>query len=122
MRVLSDLASVNALGKQVPFNCPECGGSLWQIDKGSDLRFRCYTGHAFSAKSFMAEQNKKIDETMWSALRMFEEQKNMLTEMARGKTGSKSALERAKTAQVHIDRIRLILNTNNKVNLDKLPT
>jgi two-component system chemotaxis response regulator CheB len=29
-RVLSDLPSVNALGDQVPFNCPGCGGVLWQ--------------------------------------------------------------------------------------------
>ncbi len=30
-RVLSDLPSVNALGDQVPFNCPGCGGVLWEI-------------------------------------------------------------------------------------------
>lgn len=33
-RVLSDLPSVEALGDQVPFNCPGCGGVLWQIGKG----------------------------------------------------------------------------------------
>ncbi|MCO5951149.1 hypothetical protein [Mucilaginibacter flavidus] len=38
-RVLSDLASVNALGEQAPFNCPACGGGLWKIDKGSKLRY-----------------------------------------------------------------------------------
>lgn len=122
MRVLSDLSSVNALGEQVPFNCPGCGGVLWQVDKDSSLRFRCHTGHAYTAKSLLAQQTKKIEETMWTALRMFEERKNLLTEMAREKTGSKSALERAEMSQVHIDRIRLMLKSSDKVNLDDMPT
>ncbi len=32
-----------------------------------------------------SEQTNKIEETIWTALRIFEEHKNLLTEMARGK-------------------------------------
>jgi len=46
-RVLSDLPAVNALGVLVPFNCPGCGGVLWKVDKGSSMRYRCHTGHAY---------------------------------------------------------------------------
>lgn len=122
-RVLSDLSSVNALGKQVPFNCPGCGGVLWKIDKDGSLRFRCHTGHAYTSASLLAEQTGKIEETMWTALRMFEERKNLLTEMGHGlkNAGSKSALERAKMSQVHIDRIRTILKTNDKEGVDDMP-
>lgn len=122
-RVLSDLPSVDALGEQVPFNCPGCGGVLWKMAKDSTLRFRCHTGHAYTAASLLAEQTSKIEETMWTALRMFEERKNLLTEMVRGKkgVGSKSALERAEMSQVHIDRIRLILKTDGKGNMDDMP-
>lgn len=123
-RVLSDLSSVNKLGNQVPFNCPGCGGVLWQLEKGSSLRFRCHTGHAYTASALLAEQTKKIEETMWTALRMFEERKNLLTEMADGKkgVGSQSALERAKASQVHIDRIRAILKTDDIKSWDDIPT
>jgi two-component system, chemotaxis family, protein-glutamate methylesterase/glutaminase len=31
-RVLSDVAQVNGLGEQVPYNCPNCGGILWELD------------------------------------------------------------------------------------------
>jgi len=122
-RILSDLGSVNALGEQVPFNCPGCGGVLWEIDNDSDLRFRCHTGHAYTSATLLAEQTKKIEETMWTALRMFEERKNLLTLMAKGKggVGSKSALERAKLSQVHIDRIRLMLKSDDKGNVDDMP-
>ncbi len=122
-RVLSDLTSVNKLGDQVPFNCPGCGGVLWQVGKDNNLRFRCHTGHAYTAAYLLAEQSNKIEETMWTALRMFEERKNLLTEMARGEkgVGSKSALERANMSQVHIDRIRAILKTTENESGDDMP-
>jgi two-component system, chemotaxis family, protein-glutamate methylesterase/glutaminase len=123
-RVLSDLSSVNKLGDQAPFNCPGCGGVLWKVGKDSDLRFRCHTGHAYTAATLLAEQTNKMEETMWTALRMFEENKNLLTEMARGKkgVGSHTALERAKTSQVHIDRIRAILKTDENESGNDMPT
>lgn len=123
-RVLSDLDAVNTLGEQVPFNCPGCGGVLWKVGKDKDLRYRCHTGHAYTAAYLLAEQTNKIEETMWTALRMFEEHKNLLTEMARGKkgVGSQSAQERAKVTQVHIDRIRAILKTTENKNGEDMPT
>lgn len=113
-RVLSDLPSVNSLGEQVPFNCPGCGGVLWQIDKGPSNRYRCHTGHAYTAASLLAAQTGKIEETMWTALRMFEERRNLLTTMAKEQKGAiaRSAAERAQLSQVHIDRIRTILKAN----------
>lgn len=123
-RTLSDLPSVNKLGNQVPFNCPGCGGVLWQVGKDSNLRFRCHTGHAYTAAYLLAEQTNKIEETMWTALRMFEERKNLLTEIARGGkgVGSQSALERAKMSQVHIDRIRTILKSDDSESVDDMPS
>ncbi len=123
-RVLSDLPSVNKIGEQVPFNCPGCGGVLWQVDKDTDLRFRCHTGHAYTAAYLLAEQTNKIEETMWTALRMFEERKNLLTEMARRERGggSKTNLERAENSQIHIDRIREILKTNDTKNKEDIPS
>jgi two-component system, chemotaxis family, protein-glutamate methylesterase/glutaminase len=123
-RVLSDLSSVNKLGDQVPFNCPGCGGVLWKVEKDSNLRFRCHTGHAYTAAFLLAEQTNKIEETMWTALRMFEEHKNLLTEMAREKNGvgSQTALERANMSQVHIDRIRAILKTTDNKSGNDMPS
>jgi two-component system chemotaxis response regulator CheB len=122
-RVLSDLASVNALGNQVPFNCPGCGGVLWQVDKGPSIRYRCHTGHAYTAASLLAEQTAKIEETMWTALRMFEERKNLLTTLSKGQTGAalRSSLERAKLSQVHIDRIKAILSADDKGTTNDIP-
>ncbi len=123
-RVLSDLSSVNKVGHQVPFNCPGCGGVLWKVEKDSNSRYRCHTGHAYTSAALLAEQTNKIEETMWTALRMFEERKNLLTTMAQEKkgVGSKSAEERARVSQIHIDRIRAILKTANIDSEDDMPT
>jgi two-component system, chemotaxis family, protein-glutamate methylesterase/glutaminase len=115
-RVLSDVAAVNSLGEQVPFNCPGCGGVLWKMNKGPSLRYRCHTGHSYTAAILLAEQTKKIEETMWTALRMFEERRNLLTTIAKEGKGasSRTAAERAKLSQVHIDRIRAVLLADDK--------
>jgi two-component system chemotaxis response regulator CheB len=115
-RVLSDLGSVEALGSQVPFNCPGCGGVLWQVRKDKSLRYRCHTGHSYTAPVLLAEQTAKIEETLWVALRMFEERRNLLLTMAasRGSTTGRSASERAAESEVHINRIRAMLISGDK--------
>jgi len=115
-RVLSDLPSVQALGDQVPFNCPDCGGVLWQIKEGDLLRYRCHTGHAFTSAVLLGVQSAKIEETLWTALRMFEERQNLIATMNARPDGksSRALSERTKNAQVHIDRIRAMLKANDR--------
>lgn len=122
-RVLSDLPAVNALGEQVPFNCPGCGGVLWKVDRDKGTRYRCHTGHAYTAASLLAEQTKKIEETMWTALRMFEEQKNLLTVTSRSQNGlsGKASQERMKMLEIHINRIKAILYADDKGTTSDVP-
>jgi two-component system, chemotaxis family, protein-glutamate methylesterase/glutaminase len=111
-RVLSDVAQVNGLGRQVPYNCPNCGGVLWEIDDPDAQRYRCHTGHSFTAPALLTSQSEKIEETLWISLRMFEERKNLLNNMAKRDTrakGKSSYRQRAEETNVHIERIRAML-------------
>ena len=108
-RVLSDVSAVNALGDQVPYNCPNCGGVLWEMDTSDTLRFRCHTGHSFTAPTLLAEQSGKIEETLWITLRMLEERRNLLRSMRSHGQATKSAIERENDTEIHIERIRAIL-------------
>ncbi|MFN0101688.1 MAG: chemotaxis protein CheB [Bryobacteraceae bacterium] len=113
-RVVSDVAKVNGLGDQVPYNCPNCGGVLWEMDNPDLLRYRCHTGHSFTASALVTGQSEKIEETLWVSLRMFEEHKNLLNNMAQKESvpNSKSSyLQRAKDTQIHIERIRAMIIT-----------
>ncbi|MBW4459582.1 MAG: chemotaxis protein CheB [Nodosilinea sp. WJT8-NPBG4] len=120
-RVLSDLPSVEALGGQVPFNCPDCGGVLWQMSEGELLRYRCHTGHAFTSAVLLAQQTAKIEETLWVALRMFEERQNLIATMGQSQgNSSSSVLQRVQDSQLHIDRIRAMLRATHEDNRDDL--
>jgi two-component system, chemotaxis family, protein-glutamate methylesterase/glutaminase len=110
-RVMSDIAEVNGLGTQVPYNCPNCGGVLWKID-ADGKRYRCHTGHSFTSSSLLASQSEKIEEMLWISLRMFEERKNLLNSMVKTAAHSlrkNSMRQRAKETQGYIDRIRGML-------------
>ncbi len=113
-RVLSDLPSVEAIGEQVPFNCPDCGGVLWQIERDF-LRYRCHTGHAFTSAVLLAQQTAKIEETLWVALRMFEERQNLIATMGQSHGNSSSSVsQRVQDSQIHIDRIRAMLKATHE--------
>jgi two-component system chemotaxis response regulator CheB len=116
-RVLSDVGAVEGLGEQVPYNCPDCGGVLWQMESAKMLRYRCHVGHSFTAQSLLSIQTEKIEETLWVALRMFEERKNLLANLlakSPKSTIASSTIARSTEAQLHIDRIRAILVSKTK--------
>src|SRR3546814_12962008 len=76
---------------------------LWKIGNHKSLRYRCHTGHAYTAPVLLAEQTAKIQETLWVALRMFEERRNLLVTMVTSHNGKSNhpAAERAKRSEVH---------------------
>ena len=61
------------LGELTPFTCPECHGVLSEIRDGSIKRYRCHTGHAFSADSLLASITERIEENVFSAIRGIDE-------------------------------------------------
>jgi two-component system chemotaxis response regulator CheB len=61
------------VGQLTPFTCPECHGTLLQLKAGRFLHFRCHVGHAFSARSLLADLSKALDDAFWNTLRALEE-------------------------------------------------
>ena len=117
-RVMGTTAEVEKLGKKVDFTCPDCGGNLWEMKHGSVLRYRCHLGHAFSADSLLKDMNEAMEETLWIALRMMEERKNLLSTMLEREekvapnSWIASQRERVEEIKVHINRIREVLMGN----------
>src|SRR5690606_36324302 len=48
-------------GELTPFTCPECHGTLVKLIEGNMLRYRCHTGHAYTASSLLAEVSESIE-------------------------------------------------------------
>ena len=111
-RVLSDVGQVEGLGAQVPYNCPNCGGVLWEMKVSKTKRYRCHTGHSFTEQTLLASQSEKIEEMLWIALRMFEERRNLLTSvglMTTDRPRKSANRQQLLETQGHIERIRSML-------------
>jgi two-component system chemotaxis response regulator CheB len=61
------------LGELSPYACPECHGVLSVIKDGDIIRYRCHTGHAYSADSLLTSITEGIEDTLWGAIRGVEE-------------------------------------------------
>lgn len=68
-------------GQLSPFACPECHGVLTSLKEVNRVRFRCHTGHAFSADSLLASITANIEDTLWSAIRGIDESVMLLNQI-----------------------------------------
>lgn len=60
-------------GELTPYTCPECHGVLSALKDGQISRYRCHTGHAFSADSLLATITEGIEDSLYNAVRGIEE-------------------------------------------------
>jgi two-component system, chemotaxis family, protein-glutamate methylesterase/glutaminase len=60
-------------GELSPFTCPECHGVLFTLHDGKITRYRCHTGHAYSAESLLSAITGSIEDSLWSVIRTIEE-------------------------------------------------
>lgn len=66
------LAIMN-MGELTPFTCPACHGTLVRLTEGNILRFRCHTGHAYTASALLDELSQFVEDILWQAVRVTEE-------------------------------------------------
>ncbi|OGB20359.1 MAG: hypothetical protein A3I66_18770 [Burkholderiales bacterium RIFCSPLOWO2_02_FULL_57_36] len=100
-------ASMKELGKIAkpsPFTCPECQGSLWQIEGAKPQRFRCHTGHSFTARYLVSAQEQAVEEAIWAAVRALHEKESLLQLFARNARENKR-LEAAAEHAAEADRV-----------------
>ena len=70
------------MGELTPFTCPECHGALVRLVEGKLIRFRCHTGHAYTASSLLASITESVEEMLWQAMRGMEETTMLLKNIA----------------------------------------
>lgn len=72
----------NPVGNPSPYTCPECHGTLFEVESEHLPRYRCRIGHAYSQKSLEAEQAATVETTLWTAIRALEERAALLYDLA----------------------------------------
>lgn len=73
---------VKLLGTPTAFSCPDCNGTLWELQEGDVLRFRCRVGHAYSALSMANAESEAVERALWEAVRVLEESASMSRRIA----------------------------------------
>lgn len=128
MEYESDMAELNSqaqengafpFGKPSTFSCPDCGGTLWEIEEGKMLRFRCHVGHAFGVETLQAMQSEEIEDALWIAVRALQD-KATLSELTASRMRDRnlqSVAERleqeAQEAKQRSAMIQQVLNLSN---------
>ncbi|NMF64767.1 chemotaxis protein CheB [Brasilonema octagenarum] len=70
------------LGISAGLICPDCGGSLFQLQERNFLQFRCRVGHAFSQASLQAAQAEVQEKALWAAIYSLEERAELMFKTA----------------------------------------
>ena len=64
------------------FTCPECQGTLWELHGQQPQRFRCHTGHSFTARMLGELQHDKAEDAIWAAVRALQEKEKLYLNLA----------------------------------------
>lgn len=119
-------AGVMKLGDLSPFTCPECHGVLLAIADGDLRRYRCHTGHAFSAASLLAAVAATCEDQLWSAQRSLEEYALLLNHFGdHGAEANAPALaavyyQHANSVQAQVAFVRQALNQHDLLTAEQL--
>jgi two-component system chemotaxis response regulator CheB len=119
-------SGVMKLGELSPFTCPECHGVLSTIRDGKRLRFRCHTGHAFSADSLLSTVTENIEDSLYSAIRGVEESIMLLNHLgdhfAEVNQTKLAAMyfKKANEAQTRAQMVRQVVLSHEQLSKDSL--
>lgn len=106
----------NQLGEPSEFTCPECHGTLWEINDGNVLRYRCHVGHAHTAEVVLDAKDDEGENTLWAVLRSHQERAALARRMARRAQG-KLAAELQKRAEDYDEDAALVRHIITRLSL-----
>jgi len=69
----ASMDDMDHIGRRSVLTCPDCHGTMWEIDEGDLVRYRCHVGHAYSAEVMNLAIDESLRRALASSLRALEE-------------------------------------------------
>jgi len=97
------------------FTCPECQASLWELIEPQPRRFRCHTGHSFTAPILGDLQHEKAEAAIWAAVRSLQEKEQLFASPAAKATAwlhpgtASEYTQKARQAREQADLLKRVL-------------
>lgn len=113
-------------GRLTPYTCPECHGVLTALLEEQRIRFRCHTGHAFSADSLLTSITTDIEKKLWAAIRNIQESTLLLNHIGDHFAEANEAkiaavyFTKAKEAMLRAALVRRALLDHEQLNMDSV--
>jgi two-component system, chemotaxis family, protein-glutamate methylesterase/glutaminase len=102
-------------GQLTAFTCPECHGTLWEVDAGGVPSFHCRVGHRYAIDALVDSQAMGTETALWAAARALEEKASLSRRVAArladsGHGASALKFERiAEDAEVQAAQVKLLI-------------
>ena len=102
-------------GAPTPLTCPDCGGTLWEVEEDGVVRYQCHVGHRFAPETLEVEHHDAVDSALWSAVRVLEEHAELKSRLARRAEATGLELvaagfqDGARDAHIQAQQIRSVL-------------
>lgn len=119
-------AGIERIAQPSKYACPDCHGVLLEIREGSRFRFRCHTGHAYSAQSLLSAIQGGVEDALWESMRAMHEGERLIRQMAEHLSATphddgqaRLLRERARQLRTQSDAIREMLSTRDEVGATK---
>ena len=58
---------------QTAFTCPDCHGTIWEVNENGEIRYECRVGHTYSPEGMSQAEDEDVERSLWVALRTLEE-------------------------------------------------
>ncbi len=67
------------IGPPSGYICPDCNGSLQQVDEHN---YRCQVGHAWTAEALLRARDEEVEQALWVAFRSLQEKSRLARRLA----------------------------------------
>ena len=67
------MEDMDRLGRRSVLTCPDCGGTMWEVEDANLVRYRCHVGHAFTSELMSIALDETLRRTLATALRTLDE-------------------------------------------------